>query len=344
MPPPDSQPLRTLVTGGAGFIGSHLCDRLLSRGDALTVVDDLSTGRLTNLPSSHPRLRFIEADLRDALREFSKDDVFDEIYHLAATVGVKLVLKDPVRAIENNVDLTSAVLRFALTRSPSGGGVPILIASSSEIYGKSTHAPFSEEDDVLYGPTTAFRWSYACSKAVDEYLALAHHATHHLPAVVVRFFNTVGPRQVGEYGMVLPRFVGAAIENKPIEVYGSGEQTRCFCDVRDVVQALPELLAGRSCHGQVFNLGSDAPISIRDLAERVVRVLGSRSRIVSVPYSEAYARGFEDLHQRRPDLRKIRDRIGFSPRITLDQTIRDIAADRARELVGDRAGGRRGAW
>jgi UDP-glucose 4-epimerase len=317
---------RVLVSGGAGFIGSHLTELLLARGDQVTVVDNLSTGRRSNLPEMHERLRFVEADLKDALAAFGKGEVFDEIYHLAAAVGVKLIIADPIRSIETNIEQTSALLRFAATRSREGKGVPTLIASSSEVYGKSTRTPFSEEDDVVYGPTTMSRWSYACTKAVDEYLALAYHTQQGLPVVVTRFFNTVGPRQVGEYGMVLPRFVQAALEGRDLEIYGDGTQSRCFCDVRDVVEVLPRLMGSPACHGKVFNIGTDTPITIAELAERVVATLGSTSGRRMIPYTQAYTRGFEDLGQRRPDLSRLRGAVGFSPQIKLERTIRDVAA------------------
>ncbi len=327
-------PRRVLVSGGAGFIGSHLVDLLLARGDGVTVVDDLSTGRRANLPAAHERLRFIEADLSDALHALGKGEVFDEVYHLAAAVGVGLVLADPIRAIETNVGQTGAILRYCLTRGPGGGPAPVLIASSSEVYGKGVRTPFHEDDDVVYGPTTASRWSYACSKAIDEHLALAYHAKHGMGAVVARFFNTVGPRQVGEYGMVLPRFVSAALAGRELEVHGDGTQSRCFCDVRDVVGVLPRLLGAPACAGRVFNVGSDRAITIGDLAALVIRVLGSTSGIRHVAYERAYARGFEDLMQRQPSLERIRAAVGFSPTRTLEQTILDLAA----HLRGDGAG------
>jgi UDP-glucose 4-epimerase len=317
-------PRRVLVTGGAGFIGSHLTERLLARGDAVTVVDDLSTGRRSNLPSAHAGLRFIEADLGEALRAFGRGETFDEIYHLAAAVGVKLVMSEPIRSVETNIEQTSALLRFAaVTRTPT------LIASSSEVYGKSSKSPFSEDDDAVYGPTTVGRWSYACSKAIDEYLALAYHRQRGVPTVIVRFFNTVGPRQVGDYGMVLPRFVEAALQGATLTVYGEGTATRCFCDVRDVVELLPRLMAPESadrCRGKVFNVGSDEPVSIRELADRVIRVTGSASAVRFIPYREAYPEGFEDLQQRQPDLRRLRGAVAFEPKIPLEQTIRDVAA------------------
>ena len=315
---PPSRRRRALVTGGAGFIGSHLADHLLARGSEVTIVDDLSTGRRANLPGG---AAFIEADLGAWLAGAGPCS-FDEIYHLAAAVGVKLVIDDPITAIENNVGHTAALLRYAAAAdSPPA----VLIASSSEVYGKSLQAPFREDDDVTYGPTTIGRWSYAYGKALDEYLALAH-AQRGLRVVVARFFNTVGPRQVGVYGMVLPRFVAAATSGRPLRVFGDGAQTRCFCDARDVAPALPRLLGAPACHGRVFNLGSDRPISIRELAELVIRQTGSTSSITHVPYEEAYAAGFEDLTRRQPDLTRIREAIGFAPRISLEQTIADIAA------------------
>jgi UDP-glucose 4-epimerase len=320
---PTASPRRVLVTGGAGFIGSHLTERLLARGDLVTVVDDLSTGRRGNLPERHERLRFMHTDLADALRAFAVAERFDEVYHLAAAVGVKLVISQPIRSIETNVEQTAALLRFvaAHDRPPR-----TLIASSSEVYGKASKSPFSEEDDAVYGPTTVGRWSYACSKAIDEYLALAYHAQQRIPVVVARFFNTVGPRQVGEYGMVLPRFVAAALKGEALTVYGDGSASRCFCDVRDVVEVLPRLLAEPGCAGRVFNIGSDRPITIRALADLVVATLGSSSRIRSIPYSEAFPAGFEDLRQRQPDLSRLRSAVRFEPTIALEQTIRDVAS------------------
>lgn len=328
---------RVLVTGGAGFIGSHLCDVLLSRGDEVTAVDNLSTGRRSNLPARHDRLRFIEADLSSALGAMGgggTGERFDEIYHLAAAVGVKLVMDKPIEAIDTNVEQTSALLKFAVTHGAGGRGAPTLIASSSEVYGKPDKAPFSEDDDVVYGPTTKGRWSYACSKAIDEYLALAYHAQRALPTVVARFFNTVGPRQVGAYGMVLPNFVKSALLGEDLVVHGDGAQSRCFCDVRDVAAVLPRMLGTPACFGRVFNVGSDAVISIRALAETVIRTLSSRSRVRLVPYDQVYGAGFEDLRQRQPDLRRVRQTVGFTPRIALEQTIRDLA-----EQIAEAAGG-----
>lgn len=317
---------RTLVTGGAGFIGSHLVDLLLERGDRVTVVDDLSTGSRSNLPDAHPNLRFIEASVDAALNSFGPGEVFDEVYHLAAAVGVQLVINEPIRSIHTNVEQTAALLRFVADRTAPEHPAATFIASSSEVYGKGVKAPFAEDDDVLYGPTTIGRWSYACSKAIDEYLALAYHARHACPITIARFFNTVGPRQVGEYGMVLPRFVRDALSGEDLTVFGDGEQTRCFCDVRDVARTLPMMVSESRCQGRVFNLGSDQPISISALADLVIEVTGSASGKRFIPYESAYESGFEDLMQRQPDLSRIRDAIEFQPRIPLDETIRDLAA------------------
>lgn len=330
---------RVLVSGGAGFIGSHLVEVLLARGDEVTVVDNLSTGRRENLPPSHKGLRFVEADLGQALGAFGKGECFDQIYHLAAAVGVKLVIDDPIRSIDTNIEETSELLRFAVTHGPrGGGGARVLIASSSEVYGKASHSPFSEEDDVVYGPTSVSRWSYACSKAIDEYLSLAYFRKKDLGVTVARFFNTVGPRQVGEYGMVVPRFVAWALRGQPLEVYGDGAQSRCFCDVRDVAGVLPLMLGADSTRGGIFNVGSDRPITIRALAELVIKTLRSASQIRTIPYAEAYAAGFEDLMQRRPALEKIRNAVGFSPRIELEQTIRDVAGWMRASGVGSSQG------
>ncbi len=311
-----------LVTGGAGFIGSHLSQYLISQGHHVVVIDNLSTGRLDNLAGIDQRdLTFIERNVSDALPDLDGQE-FAVIYHLAAAVGVRLVIEQPIHTIETNVRETSAILEFA-----AASKVPLLIASTSEVYGKSTKTPMSEDDDVVYGPTIFSRWSYACSKAIDEYLALAYYQQKDLPVVIARLFNTVGPRQVGEYGMVLPRFIAAALASRPLEVYGDGKQTRCFCDVRDVVDVLPRLVSDPACCGHVFNVGSDESISIGQLAEMVKTSLGSQSEIRSIPYDEAFGSGFDDLRDRRPDLTRLCQAVGFSPRYTLEQTIRDIAAD-----------------
>jgi len=344
--PNDRPQQHTLVTGGAGFVGGHLVERLLERGDRVTVIDDLSTGRRANLLRAESmggdRLRFVAGRVGERIDAIT--DRIDAIYHLAAAVGVKLVVERPIHTIENNVLETSALLRFATERR-----VPTLLASTSEVYGKGVRTPFREDDDVLYGPTSVTRWSYACSKAIDEYLALAYHREHGLPVVIARLFNTVGPRQVGEYGMVLPRFVERALRNEPLEVHGDGRQSRCFCDVRDVVPALMRLLERPICRGRIFNVGRDEPISIEALARLVIQTLGSRSDVKHVPYGEAFAVQFDDLQVRQPDLTRLREAITFEPSIPIERTISDLATamvgaaatDRARDgSVTSRAGGR----
>lgn len=323
----DSRSQRVLITGGAGFIGSHLSELLLDRGHSVTVVDNFSTGRRANpeivrsVPARCARYRVIEGDVSDVMPKLSGAD-YDCIYHLAAAVGVRLVVERPIHTIETNIHETSVVLRFAAQSS-----LPILIASTSEVYGKGVRVPMREEDDVVYGSTSYTRWCYACSKAIDEYLALAYHRESDLPAVIVRFFNTVGPRQIGEWGMVLPRFVRAALDGIDLEVHGDGKQSRCFCDVRDVVNALPRLLGSTECYGRVFNLGREESISIVDLARLVISTLGSKSGIRMVPYNQAFAAGFDDLAVRQPDLTRVREAIDFTPTISLVQTIRDLATE-----------------
>ena len=311
-----------LVTGGCGFIGSHLVEHLLSLGCRVDIVDDLSTGRRANLAGVDPaRARLIEGRVSDVLPDLNPAD-YDEVHHLAAAVGVRLVIEKPVHTIETNIHETSAVLDFALAAN-----TPLLLASTSEVYGKSAQSPFSEDDDVVYGPTIYARWSYACSKAIDEYLGLAHHRDSGLPTRIVRFFNTVGPRQIGHYGMVLPRFVRAALAGETLQVHGDGQQSRCFCDVRDVVKQLPILMNTPGTEGRIFNLGNDQPITIMELARSVCETLGSTSAIETVSYEQAFGEGFDDLRHRRPDLSRLRSATGFQPKITLEQTIRDIAAE-----------------
>lgn len=323
-------PARALVTGGAGFIGSHLVDTLLASACEVVVLDDLSTGSRDNLPA-HDAITLVESTLRRAIGDdgIARDErlrgPFDHVYHLAAAVGVKKVVEQPIESIETNAFDTAAILRFALTAGRDRTPALTLIASSSEVYGKSSEAVFRESGDSLLGPTTSRRWSYAMSKALGEHLALAHHEQHGLPVVIARFFNTVGPRQVGEYGMVLPRFVRAAIDGDPLIVFGDGQQSRCFCDVRDVAPALPALLACDDALGSVVNIGSESPISIRTLAESVVKTLGSSSEIEHRSYDAVYGEGFEDLRRRKPDVSRVRGLIGFEPRVTLEQTIEDLA-------------------
>jgi UDP-glucose 4-epimerase len=313
---------RYLITGGAGFIGSHLAEALLERGDSVTIVDNLSTGRFENVEHlvAQPRFGFAIDDVDNKVvldRLVSECDV---VVHLAAAVGVELVVQSPVHTIMTNVGGTEAVLRAARRYR-----VKTLIASSSEVYGKGTHVPFHEDDDVMLGPTCRHRWAYAASKMVDEFLGLAFYREYGLPVVPFRLFNTVGPRQVGRYGMVMPRFVGAALSDQALQVYGDGSQTRCFCHVRDTVRAIIALAEEPAAVGQVFNIGSTEPISILELARRVIALTHSRSDIVFVPYEEAYAEGFEDLARRVPDITRISRLVGWTPAYALDDIILDIA-------------------
>ena len=311
-----------LVTGGAGFIGSHLVERLLERGDAVTVVDDLSTGQEANLRRAREiaggRLQFMGAKVSEAEGRLGGAR-FDDVFHLAAAVGVRRVLEEPVESLETNLLETAAALRLA-----ERSGAAFLLASSSEVYGKAPRVPFHEDDDMVFGSTSVTRWSYGCSKAIDEYMVLARARAGGLRAVVARIFNTIGPRQVGHWGMVLPRFIDAALEGRPLQVHGDGLQSRCFIDVRDMARGLEQLLGCPQAHGRVFNIGSDVPVSIRALAEQVLAITGSRGGLVLVPYESVYPIGFEDLRARQPDLRRIRETIGFRTTVPMRQTIEDL--------------------
>jgi UDP-glucose 4-epimerase len=312
-----------LVTGGAGFIGSHLVERLLADGKSVTVIDDCSTGRLENLRAvqSHPRLKIIVSKISQCPDLEAKAAAAAGVYHLAAAVGVELVMKAGLATIETNLRETQAVLDAA-----SAHGTPVLLASTSEVYGKSQRAAFGEEDDLLIGPPHLSRWGYACSKLMDEFLALAHARERKTPVVIARLFNTVGPRQTGQYGMVLPRFVQAARQGEPLRVYGDGRQTRCFCYVLDTVEALVRLQNCPVARGQVFNVGSSEEVSIRQLAERVIEILRSRSTIELVPYSKAYAPGFEDMLRRKPVVDKLAACTGFRPATPLREIVAKTAA------------------
>jgi len=312
---------RFLVTGGAGFIGSHLAELLVSRGNAVTILDDLSTGRLENL--AQLQVRNDVQIIRDSVENERAVNIAmascDAVYHLAAAVGVQLIVNEPVRTIRSIIHGTEVVLEAA-----QRFGRPVLITSSSEVYGKGTRVPFGEDDDVVVGPTRSSRWCYAYSKGIDEFLGLAYHRQHGLPVVIVRLFNTVGPRQVGMYGMVLPRFVSAALKNQPLQVYGDGKQTRCFCHVSDVVDACASLMEKSQAVGQVFNLGSDEEVSIADLARRVIAACKSSSRIEFISYDQAFGQGFDDMQRRVPRLDKIRSVLDFRPRFNLDQIIQSV--------------------
>ena len=315
---------RILITGGAGFIGSHLAEALIARGDRVLAVDDLSTGSLGNLAAvtASPLFEFRELDVvtqGETLRELIR--ACDAVIHLAAAVGVDLVVREPARTITTNVHGTENVLIPA-----SEFGKRTIIASTSEVYGKSPHEMFAESDDLQIGSPEHSRWSYACSKLLDEFLLMALHRANAFPGTVVRFFNTVGPRQTGRYGMVVPRFVAAALAGKPLQVYGDGGQSRCFCHVADVVRALLLLLDEPAAVGQVFNIGSQRLVTIQELAELVVARVGSSSAIEFIPYEKAYAKGFEDMRRRRPDTGKIRRLTGWRAEIELETIIDDVAA------------------
>src|SRR5947209_16530191 len=322
--------MRYLVTGGAGFIGSHLSDLLIEQGHAVDVLDDISTGRLGNVAAleGHPDFSCTIGSVDDEALVAELVARSDAVVHLAAAVGVRLVVERPVRAIETNVHCTEVVLAQADAHKK-----PVLLASTSEVYGKSDALPFREDGDLQMGPTSKARWAYACSKAIDEFLALAYSRERELPVTVVRLFNTVGPRQTGLYGMVVPRLVDQALAGEPLTVYGDGTQTRCFCHVADVVRALGGLLHERAGWGNVFNVGSMAEISILELARRVLAVTRSDSEITLVPYDEAYAAGFEDMYRRVPDISKVSQLIGWSPTRSLEDIIADVVADHARPRV-----------
>jgi UDP-glucose 4-epimerase len=313
--------MRVLITGGAGFIGSHLADAYVARGDEVVALDDLSTGRFENVLHlwQHPRFRLVTGTVEDADAVAELVAECDAVVHLAAAVGVRLVVERPVRTIETNVRGTEAVLAAAAEH-----GRKVLVASTSEVYGLSGRGTFREGDPLVLGATTTARWGYACSKALDEFLALGYWRERGVPVVIARFFNTVGPRQTGRYGMVLPTFVGQALAGRPITVHGDGSQTRCFCDVADVVGAVLRLMDHPDAVGGVFNVGSDEEVSIAGLAALVKDVAGSASEVVHVPYREAFRDGFEDIRRRVPDLTKVRDLIGYRPTRTLAQIVRRV--------------------
>lgn len=317
--------MRALITGGAGFIGSHLAEHLLRAGDAVVVLDNLSTGRFDNIRHlvGHPAFRYFVGSVEDPglLAEAGRE--CDAIFHLAAAVGVELIIRDPVGTIETNINGTEGVLHFAVRY-----GKRLLITSSSEVYGKTAKMPFAEDDDVVYGPTSRPRWAYAISKSVDEFLLRAYAQSRGLPGIVARLFNTVGPRQVGHYGMVIPRFVDQALRGGPITVYGDGGQTRCFTHVLDIVAALYDLMRLPQLTGEIVNLGSDERVSIRELAERVRQKVNPHVEIQSVAYDIVFGPSFEDMRDRVPDVRRAQELISYAPRRRLDQILDDVIADR----------------
>ena len=312
-----------LVTGGAGFIGSHLVDRLLADGEAVIVLDDFSTGSQENLRSAagHAALRVVESKISTCAELSALVANAKAIYHLAAAVGVELVVNSPIHVLETNLHETEVLLKIAADHR-----TPLLFTSTSEVYGKSDKADFREEDDLLIGPPDCGRWSYACSKLIDEFLALAYARERGLPVIIARLFNTVGPRQTGRYGMVLPRFIPSAKRGEPLKVYGDGRQTRCFCFITDVVEALVRLQNNEAARGGVFNIGGTEEISIRELAELVISTIGSKSEIQLVPYAEAYTPGFEDMRRRKPSVSKLASAIGFSPATPLREIIQKTAS------------------
>jgi UDP-glucose 4-epimerase len=313
--------LRVLITGGAGFIGSHLSDAYLQRGDEVFIIDDLSTGSIENIRhlKEHPRFHYTIESVNNQPVTAELVDQCDVIFHLAAAVGVKLIVESPVRTIETNVHGTEVVLSLANKKKKK-----VLIASTSEVYGLSTEVPFREDGNLVMGATTKGRWSYACSKAIDEFLALAYWREKKLPTIVVRLFNTVGPRQTGQYGMVIPTFVKQALSGRPITVFGDGKQSRCFGYVGDVVGALMKLMDDEKGVGEVFNIGSNQEISIMDLARKVKELTNSESEIVLVPYDEAYEEGFEDMPRRIPDISKINAQVGFKPEMSLEGILKSV--------------------
>lgn len=313
--------MRALVTGGAGFIGSHLTERLLKDGNKVAVIDNLSTGSLENMDSfkNHVDFEFVEDDIRNTELMEPLVEQSDVIFHLAAAVGVRLIAEDPVHTIETNIGGTEIVLNIA-----NKFGRKTLIASSSEVYGKSEAVPFHEDDDIVLGSTCLSRWSYACTKAVDEFLGLAFHQQYGLEVVIARFFNTIGPRQTGRYGMVVPRFVRTALEGQTLQIYGTGKQTRCFCYVADLVEAVIGLMNYRQAAGKVYNIGSNQEITIEGLADKIIQMTGSKSKKEFVPYEVAYGRAMEDMMRRIPSIERVKKTIGWEPKTSLTETLQLI--------------------
>ena len=316
--------MRILLTGGSGFIGSHLAERLLKDNHEVVSIDNLSTGSLENnhnlvnndLFCHHTSELLSEEGIELLKKEILKCDV---IYHLAAAVGVFNVVNHPAKTIKENIEITEIILDFAKDKNKK-----IVLFSTSEVYGKSTKLPFNEDDDIILGPSKYSRWSYAASKLIDEFLGFSYYRQYNLPVVIVRLFNTVGPRQVGHYGMVIPRFVKQALNGDEITIYGTGKQSRCFCNVKDTIEALVALINNDDCFGQIFNIGSSNEITIEGLAKKIIELTGSNSKITYIPYEEAYSEGFEDMMRRVPDCSKIEQYIGWKPKINLDETIEQV--------------------
>ena len=310
--------MKHLITGGAGFIGSHLAEFLLNRGDEVSVIDDLSTGSINNIRhlKSNPKFHYkIDTIMNESLMA----ELVDEsqiIFHMAAAVGVKLIVEDPIRTMHTNIQGSEIILKLANKKNKK-----VILASTSEVYGKGTNIPFTENEDIVLGPSTKNRWSYACSKVIDEFFALAYHKKHDLPVVIARLFNTVGPRQTGQYGMVIPTFIKQALTGRAITVFGDGSQSRCFGYVADVVEGLTSLAFHSDTSGEIFNLGNDQEISIRDLAELIKKKTSSRSEIIYIPYDKAYEEGFEDMQRRVPSLEKAKKWINYYPRVSLEEII-----------------------
>jgi len=321
--------MKILVTGGAGFIGSHLVERLLKDGHSVSVIDDLSTGRIENISHLlHNRnlVVFVDTILNERLMSKLVSRA-DFIYHLAAAVGVKYIIENPLRSIEINVRGTEILFKLALEFSTRNKKKKVLLTSTSEVYGKNEKIPFKEEDDRVVGPTTISRWSYSCAKALDEFLALAYYREKKLPVIIVRLFNTCGPRQVGDYGMVIPRFIEQALLNKPLTVYGDGKQTRSFLYVDDAVRAMISLSRHPQAQGKIFNIGSTERITIEELARKIIALTKSRSRIKYIPYEKVYKNGFEDMRHRLPDTTKLERLTGFKVKFRLEDTLRKMIED-----------------
>jgi len=316
--------MKALITGGAGFIGSHLSQRLLALGHDVVVIDDLSTGRRSNIAPllGNSRFRFVFDNVRNSEIMHVLIEPCDVVFHLAAAVGVQLIVDKPVHTIETNIHGTEVVLAIANKFAKK-----VLLASTSEVYGKAEKVPFREDDDTIFGSTKFSRWAYGCSKAIDEFLGLAYHDQYGLPVIVVRLFNTVGPRQTGQYGMVIPRFVGRALKNEPLQIYGTGKQSRCFAYVGDVVEALIGLMTTPAAAGQVFNIGTTEEIAIDALADKVIALTNSKSQKQYLDYQQAYGKPFDDMMRRVPCLDKIRSCIGYAPKMNLDATLKAVIED-----------------